>query len=161
MDNEKAYAVDKAMRHRVKVECCGAYKGYDYICVLVKELGHRCGYVRLPTSHPFFGVDYDKIYEIRDVECHGGLTFSGKLGWLKDGYWIGFDCGHAGDGRVYDYMDSEKAKMWKRMEDFQDEIRSKDYVEEECRAIIDQVKQVWRIRSKLFWRKLKNLLLWR
>lgn len=37
---------------------------------------------------------------------HGGLTFAGRMDWLNGapGWWIGFDCAHAGDAVEPDYM---------------------------------------------------------
>lgn len=68
-------------------------------CVVVRfpePMSHRCGYVNIPDTHPWFEKDYD---EIRDVEVHGGLTFAEYQ--LKSdepkGWWIGFDCAHHGD----------------------------------------------------------------
>ena len=31
--------------------------------VLMTELGHRCGYVGIPTTHPLHGVEYDQRHE--------------------------------------------------------------------------------------------------
>lgn len=68
--------------------------------------GILCGYVGVPKEHPSYGKHYDEV----DVEVHGGLTFSDKCsgdetgichivdhGENDDVWWLGFDCGHAGD----------------------------------------------------------------
>ena len=56
--------------------------------VVLTEIGHRCGYVKLPKDHFAFKMSYDDIA----VNIHGGLTFGpDKLGW------IGFDCAHCDD----------------------------------------------------------------
>jgi hypothetical protein len=66
------------------------------------SLGHFCGYVGVPPTHPA----YDKNYDDVDVSVHGGLTYSGHC--QKDGpichtpkpfepddlYWLGFDAAH-------------------------------------------------------------------
>lgn len=69
------------------------------------SLGHLCGYVGVPRSHPWYGLFCDNI----DVRVHGGLTYCGeelpKRNRLKPYphdtrlaiWWIGFDCAHAGD----------------------------------------------------------------
>ena len=72
------------------------------------ELGHWCGYVGVPASHPLHGRDGDSI----DVEVHGGVTFSGgcsggdpstsichvvEAGEADDVWWFGFDCAHSMD----------------------------------------------------------------
>lgn len=49
------------------------------------------GYVRLPEGHPWIGQDYREL----EVDVHGGLTFAGEH--FDEGWWIGFDCAHAGD----------------------------------------------------------------
>ena len=54
--------------------------------------GVPCGYVRVPEGHPFHRRGYDEC----DVDAWGGLTYSGALDG-EDGWWLGFDMGHAGD----------------------------------------------------------------
>ena len=34
---------------------------------------HPCCYIKIPEGHELFGIDY---WDIEDVYCHGGLTFS-------------------------------------------------------------------------------------
>jgi hypothetical protein len=66
--------------------------------------GFANGYILLPPTHKYFGVDYDDI----PVDVHGGLTFgefvdlhllefwkmpSVYLGW----YCVGFDTAHYND----------------------------------------------------------------
>lgn len=53
--------------------------------------GHWVGYVTLPKGHQWHGL----IEESIPVDVHGGLTFGDFDG---DGYRIGFDAAHAGDG---------------------------------------------------------------
>lgn len=76
------------------------------------SLGHWCGYVGVPLSHPWHGKHYDNIH----VYVHGGLTYANghyggaleALGAVADGredvdmtWWVGFDCAHAGDFAPY------------------------------------------------------------
>jgi len=53
--------------------------------------------------------------------------------------WIGFDCGHA-----YDSQDIEAARKVFKIEVYSfslgGSIKTKDYVEGECKSIIDQLK---------------------
>lgn len=35
------------------------------------RLKHWCGYVGVPSAHPWHGLDY----HVPDVDCHGGLIF--------------------------------------------------------------------------------------
>ena len=84
------------------------YKGYQCLINRVNHrppknpndwLGHLCGYVALPPSHPYYGKDYDDI----PVKVHGGLTYAqdsqGEISWAltPKAWWIGFDCAHYGD----------------------------------------------------------------
>ena len=67
-------------------------------CLILRnpELLQLNGYVALPPEHPCYGKAYDDI----DVEVHGGLTFASEGDgekWEKGYWWVGFDCGHAGD----------------------------------------------------------------
>lgn len=64
----------------------GVEDGIAWAIVEAPLYGAMNGYVQIPKSHPWHGLDYDDI----DVEVHGGLTFS------RDG-WIGFDTLHSGD----------------------------------------------------------------
>lgn len=92
------------------------------MCMIVRsDLKSLCGYVRVPRGKlrqqliRYRQIDpghlvnfYSKVYrrrgfnhsKLRNIEVHGGLTFSGWYGKyrrLPRGYWIGFDCGHAFD----------------------------------------------------------------
>lgn len=85
------YRVEREWKHR----------GLMCAATMANEGGHRCGYVRVPPAHLLYGKDYD----LADVKVHGGLTFS-EMEPCTDhedgqGWWFGFDCGHAGD-RLYD-----------------------------------------------------------
>jgi hypothetical protein len=79
----------------------------DAPCLLVRgPLGAWCGYVALYPGHPAYGKPYRDVEAAYDV--HGGLMYghhcSGHVchvarpGEPADhAYWLGFDCGHAGD----------------------------------------------------------------
>jgi hypothetical protein len=89
--------------------------------------GALCGYVGVPESHPYFGMDYDALPDSLDV--HGGLTFSDSCHGNEEGrgichpkegaanesvWWFGFDCAHLGDfcpshDRSYGYAGSYKS----------------------------------------------------
>jgi hypothetical protein len=81
-------------------------------CVMLRHhsLGHWCGYTGVPVGHPLY--KQREISISRLVSVHGGPTFVGC--WpvkVKDSHtdlytlltphdkywWVGFDCGHAGD----------------------------------------------------------------
>lgn len=83
-------------------------------CLIVRSPsgGHLCGYVGVPSSHPWHGKEYDN-YDLIRPDVHGGLTFSehctpsadegrGICHIVEDGeddkvWWFGFDCAHLGD----------------------------------------------------------------
>ena len=93
-------------------------------CAIIRSdtTGVLCGYVRVPrgklhsklSKYPArhkprffeFGGVKRKVKNcsynhglLKTIEVHGGLTFAGSIYYRKkfDGYWIGFDCGHAWD----------------------------------------------------------------
>lgn len=119
------------------------YKGHDCICVF-SCLGYRCGYV---------SVDNDKEFNEYDVACHCGLTFSGTLPYdygPKETYYIGFDCGHICDGNDYNLAlkyglltekrFNELLEMQIHLPTFLQPVRSLEYVENECKKIVDQLE---------------------
>lgn len=71
----------------------------DYRCVVVgQDMGHRCGYVGLPKSHPLSGTRYEKI----NVDVHGGLTYGREnenypVENAEKRWYIGFVCAHCYD----------------------------------------------------------------
>jgi len=101
------------------------------LCIIVRGPMALCAYVGIPSHHPLYGKHYDSI----DVECHGGLTYSGVFGRLMikgedrfDDYWLlGWDYAHAGDkgfnppevenlirrnGGVYSFFERPEDKTW-------------------------------------------------
>lgn len=61
---------------RATIERNWTAHGLDCV-VLGIDMGHRCGYVRVPDDHPWFGKDYDaQVEKLRDpsedtVDDHG------------------------------------------------------------------------------------------
>ena len=118
------------------------YRGHDCICIFNKH-GFRCGYV---------SVDANKDYMDYDIDCHGGLTFFGELFPYynpKAKYYIGFDCYHIGD--AYDMQQAleynlitqeEFDKCEQDVYPFEDVVRDVDFVEDNCRKIVDQLEDV-------------------
>lgn len=121
------------------------YKGHDCICIF-NVFGVRCGYV---------SVDDDKDYNEYDIDCHCGVSFGASR--LPNEYnpkntrYIGFDCGHICDGQDY-----EQAKKYGLIDEknyniliekdilsptFLQPIRSLEYVENECKKIVDQLER--------------------
>lgn len=71
--------------------------------ILRNDMGTLCGYVGVPPGHPWHGQDHDDV----SASVHGGLTYGAfctghichlpRPGEPAEVYWLGFDCGHAGD----------------------------------------------------------------
>ena len=64
------------------------------------ELGIWCGYVGIPSTHPWWGWNHDDIDRELEESIHGGVTFAQDGDgdkWAVGHYWVGFDCGHGGD----------------------------------------------------------------
>lgn len=126
----------------------GEYRGIPFIACNA-DLGHWCGYIRLPDGHPyckfidkkrwfsigsrrFYYSDYSKI----PLDCHGGITFGRKVKakekWpqgFTDGYWIGWDYAHAGDYLPpSDHFGGLSGREW-----FEDDVVR------ECKTVIDQL----------------------
>lgn len=111
-------------------------------------IGYRCGYVRIPPGHPWHGKGYDDVKPYPEV--HGGLTFTepdthcGK-GGADDAWWLGFDCAHAGDAADPSLPTSDGAPLHPalaRLGRESGEIRTTDYVEEQCRRLAEQAAVV-------------------
>lgn len=71
---------------------------------------------------------------------HGGVTFTGNFGENKDLYWIGFDCGHAGDLIPGLYKDCpEVAEL---MDSTFNVYRTFGYVREQVKSLVKQLKDI-------------------
>lgn len=79
------------------------WEAHGFKCLIIRHntMGHLCGYVALPSWHPYYGKGYDDI----DLDVHGGLTFAQEgrkearngIDWEEGYWWLGFDCAHSGD----------------------------------------------------------------
>ena len=70
-------------------------------------------YIGVPETHPLAGHDYDSL----SIDCHGGLTYSGKGDdeyFPKGFWWYGWDYSHLGDYSFYDvkYNKLSDEKKW-------------------------------------------------
>ncbi len=126
------------------VEGGGVYNGYEYLMVL-NHRGHRCGYVAINENHP---LHIKESYNALDIDVHGGVTFFEKQMTKSEctDKWIGFDCGHAWDAPDLDALekyDPKKAAYYRQdplgFLTYDEVIRTKEYVEKECKKIIDQI----------------------
>jgi hypothetical protein len=83
---------------------------------------------------------------------HGSLTYSGggkgsKYPVESDLWWLGFDCAHTGDGRDADLIRKLSPERLVNIRlDFHswegETVRTKEYVEQECRYLVDQIIQL-------------------
>jgi len=128
------------------------YKGHECICIF-NRYGFRCGYVSINKQ-----VDFDD-YENFEIVCHGGLSFSGKLPKAykpQREYYLGFDCGHLGDGvdygiaYQYGLLNTKEYLSIIYINEmlFNGGARSLDYVVKNCKKIVDQLERGARIMRK-------------
>jgi hypothetical protein len=112
------------------------YKGYT--CMIRRgPVGALCGYVGLKKGHRLYGKYYNEDKELENIDCHGGLTFSGEWDELQDDLWyIGFDCAHAFDF-IPGLMTMHESTYLPMMEEAT--YRDFDYVTKECEKIVDQL----------------------
>lgn len=156
------------LNKRAVLENGGNYKGYDW-AVTMTENGTRCGYVAISEDHPAYS---DKGSDYPDYDVHGGVTFFGSPSRILDDElvgesscndkWIGFDAAHAGDGRdlllAIKYLPNSHAdklldvfnEVEERVKDKysfhnygeNDVLRTLDYMEQECKNLIEQLIKV-------------------
>lgn len=102
-----------------KVEREWKHAGLSCAVTQSREGRFRCGYVRVPPSHPLHGKRYSDMET--DLDVHGGLTFSNMEPCTEhedgQGWWFGFDCGHWGDA-TYDFNDppEHQKHFWSKEE---------------------------------------------
>lgn len=123
------------------------------------RIGHWCGYVGVPPGHPLYEVSYH-IHET-DFEVHGCLTFSGHCdghichevepGEEDSIWWLGFDCGHAGDRSPggLDHLDPGLQFFVALAGDSADEYggtyKTLEYVKAECRKLATQLAAMQKV----------------
>lgn len=144
--------------HEIVIEGGGNYKEYEYL-ITFNDMGFRCAYVGIPESHPIYTF-HNEEYNYPNFDVHGGITFFDDNNITKKLFgihctdkWIGFDAGH-----YYDISDFECTKKYfptlrKSKLDYVigmshllerhitgSAIRSFNYMEEECKKLIDQLR---------------------
>jgi len=122
-------------------------EGYLGLCIFTST-GNRCGYVGVTEKHALWEIGYDNLYHIN---VHGGLTFSGvHTPDLFPGYYfLGFDCGHFGDG-----VDEEAARKYGFNLEFlmpveEEAPRSLNYVIKEVQNLSKQLTPVALMKAKV------------
>lgn len=140
-----------------KGHCLYGKEDYDKVGVMVKEWAEEMNIDKLSPVTLFLGNLQDTESEIRmDMffNVHGSITYTNggensSYPIKSDLWWIGFDCGHAEDGRDLDFVeelwgDDEELKRWvifeRTTQCFEDwEIRTLEYTQQECKNLVDQV----------------------
>lgn len=65
----------------------GFYNKIEYW--VINYGNHPCAYLGFPEGHKFYNKHYDDL----EIDCHGGLTFSGMKGFSNK-WLIGWDYAH-------------------------------------------------------------------
>lgn len=116
--------------------------------ILRNHLGSWCGYVGVPSSHPYYEKDYDDC----DVDVHGGLTYAAKCGSVvchipekdmpDDVWWLGFDTGHYMD--LSPSIEGLRSKYPHDLGGYiSDEIyRNVEYVTNETKQLAEQLEKL-------------------
>jgi hypothetical protein len=136
------------------IEGGGEYKGYEYLITFV-HAGHRCGYVALKDNqHEILAKGCDPGYMYPVLQVHGGVTFFDKEHAAKDllpthcdDFWVGFDAAHCDDAanielaeKYFGETDFIKFKKSNRLPVILSAVhRTYQYMEQECKFIIDQL----------------------
>jgi hypothetical protein len=113
----------------LRIESDFIHKGLHCL-VIAQDMGHRCGYVGV--SH-----NLGDAYGL-GLEVHGGVTHEG--GHMNDGlYYYGFDCAHSGDAKDESIMSEDYKKIHSQWNQIGGVVRTKEFVESECRKLADQL----------------------
>ena len=115
----------------------GTHAGFEWN-IVHNEMGYRCGYVKVPPGHPWYGKDYDDI----DADVHGGLTFAEPdtpcdKGGPDNGWWVGFDCAHLHDAPDPELPNPSGHLMLGRG----GVVRDQAYVIEQCKSLCEQAEK--------------------
>lgn len=153
------------MKPDIAIEDGGEYKGYEYL-ITFTDRGHRCGYVALADNHPinkfdFMEISYQEIQsEYKSLHVHGEITFHDenrlsefiKKDHVCSDKWIGFDAAHyqdTSDLKLVKKLWPKKDLTWdiKFKNDLQilgssSRIRSKKYMINQCKKLIDQIVEI-------------------
>lgn len=135
------------INEHVVIEGGGTYKDFEYLIVFTHS-GHRCGYVALPDGFR---------YKTDALNVHGGITFEKEYHSAKDllpvhcnDMWLGFDAAHCDDHPCYDTAQKifgENKKHYDLLKQYHEPLmrypgifhRSYDYMENECKYLINQL----------------------
>ncbi len=108
--------------------------GYPAV-VVIQPMGHRCGYVSLPKSHPAASKDYDDL----EIYVHGGVTYGVTT---EEGTIFGFDCAHCDDMPDPALMSDECRYVHMLYATTYGVIRSLAFCIEQCEGMARQFKEL-------------------
>ena len=111
------------------------YSNHTFVVYQHEISGHLNGYVLLNKD--------DRVEDIMDIKCHGGITFEGNLAEIiqvQPGNWIGFDCAHYGDLAPF-YKEKLAALGFDFGVSYDEVWRDQKFVEDNCKQIIDQLEK--------------------
>jgi hypothetical protein len=117
----------------------GQHLGFQWV-VIHNGMGYRCGYLRIPTGHPWHGTGTDCSDDTCSADVHGGITFAEAdvpcdAPGVDDAWWLGFDCAHAGDQPDFDLPGTHDS--YEHLFRY-GVVRTQEYVEAECRKLAEQ-----------------------
>ncbi|WP_017602237.1 hypothetical protein [Nocardiopsis lucentensis] len=112
------------------------------LCLAVRgPLGAWCGYVAVPTGHPWHGLAF---HDLPRIDVHKGVNYAADgdeditsgAGQPDGRWWIGFSCDHIGDlvPASYERM-GELAQVM-----CEDTYRDLGYVRREINALAEAVR---------------------
>ncbi len=137
MHEEKIYIIESDF----------SYKGLRCVVIFTK-MGHRCGYVGLKKSIWGYQLEEDQIED--SFQVHGGVTYSEEdqsypVEDKSINHWIGFDCNHLGDERDVESLTRYFPNLNKHNLlncSGYNAVKSKEYVESECKRLADQINKL-------------------
>lgn len=133
----------------MKLEKHGIYKNYEYAIMMNERMCFRCAYVRIPETHPYYGLPKEKIH----IENHDGddpFSYITNLGFFDEqGHWFGFACDHMYDlkdlNAIREYRGEEEylaEKAWQESLSGYRHCWTTEDCEEECKDMIERLLQV-------------------
>jgi hypothetical protein len=138
-----------------KIEREWIHAGLHCAVTLVGLGQHRCGYVRVPPGHALYGKSFSDHYdEVGALQAHGGINFSEIEPCTEhedgQGWWFGFDCGHAWDTKFDPLVDPavlsrdmrELRAIYVRCNLMNEHYWTQPEVEAEVEGLADQLVEV-------------------
>ena len=125
-----------------KIERTWRSNGLMCVCLQNLNVGHRCGYVGVPRSHPLYENEHSYI---DGIDVHGGLSYSGggpeyPIPNPNDLWWFGFDCCHVGDRPDPALLGPERARREAELcADKYGTVKTEEYVVAECEKLAKQL----------------------